>query len=58
MKNLIAYIDLVARLVLDEEDKDDLGDEMNASWMLLTAEERAVANHVAKLMSDIGDGAR
>ena len=49
MPNLIAYIDLIARRVLLEE--EDLDDELDAAWKLLTEAEREVANHVAKRMS-------
>jgi hypothetical protein len=50
MKNLIAYIDLLGRRYLGEDDGEDLSDELDSVWFLLSAEERDVANHVAKVM--------
>ena len=52
MKNLIAYIDLLARRYFGEDDGEDLSDELDSVWILLSAEERDVANHVAKLFAN------
>jgi hypothetical protein len=49
MKNLIAYIDLLARRYLAEE--DELDDEFEIAWRRLTTDEKDVANHVAKMLA-------
>lgn len=49
MKNLIAYIDLLGRRYLGEE--DDMDDELDVAWFKMSAEEKEVANHVGKLLA-------
>jgi len=52
MTTLLAYIDLLGRRYSGEYDDDaDLSDALDYVWMSLTANEREVANHVAKVMS-------
>lgn len=52
MKNLIAYIDLLARRYFGEDDGEDLIDELDDAWHRMDSDEKAVANHVAKLFAN------